>query len=209
MTRLNSLAPAGGPTLMYPAALNTEHSESFPPAAVGALMVLIGLVWLMASSGARLFGGLFFFLLLIGVLATVFTAVTRHAEQKQKPDTWMDQTTSIATAIVERTPQPSVQAPTRSTVPRQAPASPTVPLTTKVMAMLQAKPVEPEARSLLLSPARKGLPTAHPTYPEEPASRLAHRRDGFRRAERAALGGARGTTDRSAGDFRERRNHPA
>jgi hypothetical protein len=121
-----------------------RHSESFPPAAVGALMVVIGFVWLMASSGARVFSGLFFFLVLIGVLATVFTVVARREEQKHKPDTWTDQTTTVAAAIAEQMTQPSVQAPTRSTVPRQVPASPAVPLTTKVMSMLQAKPVEPK-----------------------------------------------------------------
>ena len=73
-----------------------RHSESFPPAVVGALMVVIGFVWLMASSGARVFSGLFFFLVLIGVLATVFTVVARRDEQKHKPDSWTDQTTTIA-----------------------------------------------------------------------------------------------------------------
>jgi hypothetical protein len=101
-----------------------KHSDSFPPAAVGALMVLIGLIWLMASSGARLFSGMFFFLVLIGVLAAVFTI-----------DTWT-------------APQPAAQSPaqtsTRSPAPQRAPTSPAIPLTAKIMSVLRPNPAEPK-----------------------------------------------------------------
>jgi hypothetical protein len=133
-----------------------RHAESFPPAAVGALMVLIGLIWLMASSGARLFSGMFFFLVLIGVLAAVFTIVTRRDEQKQPPDTWTaqpptataaaDETAQapIATATAAQAAQPPAQTSPRSPAPQRAPASPTVPFTAKVMSVFQANPTEPK-----------------------------------------------------------------
>jgi len=137
-----------------------RHAESFPPAAVGALMVLIGLIWLMASSGARLFSGMFFFLVLIGVLAAVFTIVTRRDETKQPRDAWTAQQPTasaaeesaqqataqapIATATAAQTTQPPAQAPTRSPAPQRAPASPAVPFTAKVMSVLQGNPAEPK-----------------------------------------------------------------
>ena len=137
-----------------------QHAESFPPAAVGALMVLIGLIWLMASSGARLFSGMFFFLVLIGVLAAVFTIVTRRDETKQPSDAWStEQPTAsaaeesaqqataqapVATATAAQTTQPPAQTSTRSTAPQRAPASPAVPFTAKVMSVLQGNPAEPK-----------------------------------------------------------------
>ncbi len=142
-----------------------RHAESFPPAAVGALMVLIGLIWLMASSGARLFSGMFFFLVLIGVLAAVFTIVTRRDETKQPSDAWSTQQPAasaaeesaqqataqapiaeapVATATAAQTAQPPAQTSTRSAAPQRAPAAPAVPFTAKVMSVLQGNPAEPK-----------------------------------------------------------------
>jgi hypothetical protein len=142
-----------------------RHSDSFPSAAVGALMVLIGLIWLMASSGARLFSGMFFFLVLIGVLAVVFTIVTRRDETKQPSDAWNTQQptasaaeesaqqataqapvaeASIATATAAQTTRPTAQTPTRSAAPQRAPATPAVPFTAKVISALQGNPAEPK-----------------------------------------------------------------
>jgi hypothetical protein len=137
-----------------------RHTESFPPAAVGALMVLIGLIWLMASSGARLFSGMFFFLVLIGVLAAVFTIVTRRDEAKQPSDAWSTQPPTasvaeetaqqaaaqvpVATPTAAQTAQPPAQTPPRSAAPQRAPATPAVPFTAKVMSALQGNPAEPK-----------------------------------------------------------------
>jgi hypothetical protein len=139
-----------------------EHpgAESFPSAAVGALMVVIGLVWLMAASGARLFSGMFFFLMLIGLLAAVFTVVAHRAEQQQPTDTWTAQPPpaaagqetaeqspvqgATAAAAAAQSAQPRAQTAPPPTASHGAPVTPAAPLATKIMSMLQANHAEPK-----------------------------------------------------------------
>jgi hypothetical protein len=109
--------------------------ESAVPVVVGALLVLLGFVWLILASGARLFSGFLVLLLLIGVLATVLAVLARRDDAKSDA-------LPVAPLVTEQT-VPSPRQATPRPASQQGPMPAESPLSAKLLAALQGKPAEP------------------------------------------------------------------